>query len=216
MNSSPKPEVRLEPGFPRGVDRHERGEAGAVASGEGREEESTIGRKRGTVRGGAHRDEWRQLFERERSALRERIGHLVVDIEHVGSTAVPGLDAKPIIDIAVAVPSAGVIPRLRRPLRELGYIDRGDAGADGGYIFVKESAPDVRTHHLHVVAVDDPQWHDYLLVRDKLRADETLRARYTELKRALQERFAEDRKGYTNAKNDFIDGVHSSSRHWGE
>ena len=178
-----------------------------MPSGEGRPEETTIGLKRGTVRVVAHRAKWRQLFERERRALRERIGHLVVDIQHVGSTAVPGLDAKPIIDIAVAVPYAGAIPQLRQPLCELGYIDRGDAGADGGYIFVKESAPEVRTHHLHVVAIDDPQWRDYLQFRDKLRADETLRTRYTEFKKALQERFAEDRKGYTSAKKGFIDGV---------
>ena len=187
-----------------------------MAPGEGREEGGTIGLKRGTVGVVAHRGVWRQLFERERRALRERIGPFVVDIQHVGSTAVPGLDAKPIIDIAVAIPSAEVIPQLRQPLCELGYIDRGDAGGDGGYIFVKESAPNVRTHHLHVVAIDDPQWRDYLLFRDKLRADEALRTRYTELKRALQERFAEDRKGYTSAKHDFIDGVHLSSGHVGE
>ena len=69
---------------------------------------------------------------------------------------------------------------------------------------MKESAPDVRTHHLHVVAVDDPQWREWLLFRDKLRADEALRTRYAELKKALEERYAEDRKGYTEAKNEFV------------
>jgi len=82
-----------------------------VASDEGGLEEVTIGLKRHTVQVVAHRDEWRGLFEREMRALRERIGHLVVDVQHVGSTAVPGLDAKPIIDIAVAVPSTEVIQR---------------------------------------------------------------------------------------------------------
>lgn len=155
----------------------------------------------------AHRPEWRGLYERERRALLERVGHLVLDIQHVGSTAVPGLDAKPIIDIALAVSSTEVVPRLDRPLGEIGYVYRGDAGADGGRLFVKESAPKVRTHHLHVVAADDPQWHGWLLFRDELRADEELRARYALLKKALQERFAEDRKGYTDAKKEFIDGV---------
>jgi GrpB-like predicted nucleotidyltransferase (UPF0157 family) len=178
-----------------------------VASGEGGQEEVTIGLKRHTVRVVAHRAEWRVLFERELRALQERIGHLVVDIQHVGSTAVFGLDAKPILDIALAVPTTEDVPRLQRPLgEELGYVYRGDAG-DGGHLFVKESAPDIRTHHLHVVAVDDPQWREWLLFRDKLRADETLRARYAQLKRALQERFGEDRRGYTEAKNDFIRGL---------
>jgi GrpB-like predicted nucleotidyltransferase (UPF0157 family) len=165
---------------------------------------SAIGLKRGTVRVVAHRPEWHELFEQEHRALREHIGHLVLDIQHVGSTAVPGLDAKPIIDIALAVPSTEVIPRLKRPLSELGYIYRGDAGGDGGHLFVKESAPDVRTHHLHVVVIDDSQWHEWLLFRDMLRADEPLRARYAQAKKALQERYAEDRKGYTKAKDEFI------------
>ena len=154
-----------------------------------------------------HREEWHALFERELRVLLERVGDLAVDIQHVGSTAVEGLEAKPIIDIALAVASAEDIPRLRHPLEGLGYIYRGDAGKDGGHLFVKESAPEVRTHHLHVVSVDDPQWHEWLSFRDELRANEALRASYSDLKKALQERFAEDRKGYTQAKNEFVESV---------
>ena len=169
---------------------------------------ATIGLRRHTVRVVAHRREWHALFESERRALLERVGHLAVDVQHVGSTAVEGLEAKPIIDIALAVASAEDVPRLRHPLEGLGYIYRGDAGGDdGGHLFVKESAPEVRTHHLHVVSVDDPQWHEWLSFRDELRANEALRASYSDLKKALQERFAEDRKGYTQAKNEFVDSV---------
>ncbi len=171
-----------------------------------------IGLKKGTVQVVAYDPGWPGLFEQERRVLHEHIGQLVLDIQHVGSTAVPGLDAKPIIDIAVAVASAAVIPQCRQPLAALGYIDRGDAGQDGGYLFVKESAPDIRTHHLHVVAIDDPQWRNYLLLRDRLRADETVRTRYAQLKRALQQQFAQDRKGYTAAKHDFIRGVLAGRR----
>ena len=166
-----------------------------------------IGLKRGTVQVVAYHADWHDLFEQERRVLHQHIGHLGLDIQHVGSTAVPGLDAKPIIDIAVAVASVAVIPQCRQPLCSLGYIDRGDGGRDGGYLFVKESAPDVRTHHLHMVAIDDPQWCNYLLLRDMLRADETLRTRYAKLKNALQKQFAQDRKGYTEAKHDFIRGI---------
>jgi GrpB-like predicted nucleotidyltransferase (UPF0157 family) len=69
---------------------------------------------------------------------------------------------------------------------------------------VKESAPDVRTHHLHLVAIDDPQWGNYLRFRDMLRADAALRARYAALKKALLEKFSQDRKAYTTAKHEFI------------
>lgn len=166
-----------------------------------------IGLRRGIVKIAAYRPGWHILFQQERRSLQQHFGSLVLDIQHVGSTAVPGLDAKPIIDIAVAVSSVAVIPRCRQPLCRLGYIDRGDGGANGGYLFVKESAPDIRTHHLHLVAIDDPQWNIYLRFRDMLRADATLRARYATLKRALQERFPQDREAYTSAKHEFIRDV---------
>lgn len=72
---------------------------------------------------------------------------------------------------------------------------------------MKESAPEVRTHHLHLVAIDDPQWGNYLQFRDRLRADEALRIRYAMLKHTLQQQFAQDRKGYTAAKQEFIRGI---------
>jgi GrpB-like predicted nucleotidyltransferase (UPF0157 family) len=179
-----------------------------VGSAKGRpEENASIGLRRHTVRMVPHREVWHALFERELRILLEHVGDLAVDVQHVGSTAVEGLDAKPIIDIALSVRSAEDIPRLRQPLERLGYVYRGDAGSDGGHLFVKESAPEVRTHHLHVVAVGDPQWHRWLLFRDELRADDALRARYSDLKRDLQERFTDNRKGYTDAKDAFVDSV---------
>jgi GrpB-like predicted nucleotidyltransferase (UPF0157 family) len=163
-----------------------------------------IGLRKGFVELVPHRAEWRDLFETERQRLAVGLGHLAQDIQHVGSTAVPGLAAKPIIDIAVAVPVPADIARCRGPLCTLGYLDRGDQGADGGYVFVKESDPGVRTVHLHLVVIDDPQWENYLRFRDRLRADEALRTQYGELKTALQARFARDRERYTLAKHDFI------------
>ena len=113
-----------------------------------------IGFKKGTVQVIPHHASWRDAFEQERRVLHELIGGRVLDIQHVGSTAVPGLDAKPIIDSAVAVASAAQIAERRQPLRlkDLGYVDRGDSGTEGGYLFVKESAPEVRTHHRHMLA----------------------------------------------------------------
>jgi GrpB-like predicted nucleotidyltransferase (UPF0157 family) len=72
---------------------------------------------------------------------------------------------------------------------------------------IKESAPEVRTHHLHVVSVGDTQWRNYLLLRDTLRANEALRVKYAKLKRALQGRFAWNRKGYLDAKHNFIRSI---------
>ncbi|NOT55734.1 MAG: GrpB family protein [Deltaproteobacteria bacterium] len=166
-----------------------------------------LGLKKGTVQVVPYHPEWSTLFSHERCVLSHCLGNLVSDIQHVGSTAVPGLAAKPIIDIAVAVTSLAVIPLCRQPLGALGYIDRGDAGTEGGYLFVKESTPNVRTHHIHVVTQDDPQWNNYLRFRDLLRADDALRTTYAELKYALLIRFAQDRKAYTAAKEEFLHSV---------
>jgi GrpB-like predicted nucleotidyltransferase (UPF0157 family) len=146
-----------------------------------------IGLEQGTVRVVSPDDEWPVAFAQERHCLCTRIGHLVLDIQHVGSTAVPGLAAKPIIDVAAAVASPADVQRCRPLLIPLGYIDRSDRGRKGGYVFVKERAPKVRTHHLHMVTIDDPQWASYLVFRDRLRADAALRAEYASLKRKLQE-----------------------------
>ena len=166
-----------------------------------------IGLKRGTVKVVPYQVEWEEMFERERRLLTQRIGNLVVDIQHVGSTAVPGLEAKPIIDIAIAVADAAMISACVRPLESIGYIDRGDGGTNGGYLLVKESAPEVRTVHLHLVAIGDPQWRTYLRFRDILRGDETMREQYANLKATLRRLYSDDRGRYTSGKHDFIRSV---------
>ena len=166
-----------------------------------------LGLQKGIVQVVTHRRDWSNLFEQERNALQQHMGSFVLDIQHVGSTSVPDLPAKPILDIAVAVASEEMIRQCVPLLCQLGYIDRGDQGADGGYLMVRESSPEIRTHHLHMVMIDDPQWHQYLKFRNALRADDLLRERYAALKKTLQEQFPKDRRAYTAAKTDFIRNV---------
>jgi GrpB-like predicted nucleotidyltransferase (UPF0157 family) len=170
-----------------------------------------IGLRRHTVCLVEHDPEWAALFAIEAVNLRERIGQLVADIQHVGSTAVPGLPAKPILDIAVAVSAPETIAVVASRLRASGYLDRGDAARDGGYLLVKESSPDVRIVHLHIVEQSDDQWRHYIAFRDVLRRDATIRRRYADLKRTLAERCQDDRKSYTALKENFIKGVLSHS-----
>jgi GrpB-like predicted nucleotidyltransferase (UPF0157 family) len=117
---------------------------------------------------------------------------------------VPGLAAKPIIDIAIGVQGEMRIDRIIRVLEPLGWIYRGDAADDGGHVFVFDDRPDHRIAHLHVVSTDDPQWLRYLAFRDRLRRDPVARAEYDALKRRLANQFPEDRKAYTAAKESFI------------
>jgi GrpB-like predicted nucleotidyltransferase (UPF0157 family) len=171
-----------------------------------------IGLEKGIVRLVPHHPSWHDVFEQERQVLQKHIRGQVLDVQHVGSTAVPGLGAKPIIDMAAAVVTTAVVSVSRRRLCNLSYSDRGDAGTEGGYLFVKEPSPHVRTHHLHIVSIDDPQWRNYLRFREILRSDDTLRTRYGELKKRLQEQNAQDRRGYTDGKTEFIRGVVARSR----
>ncbi len=166
-----------------------------------------IGLKSGKVQVVPHQLEWQSLYETEKIIILQAIGDLVIDIQHVGSTSVPGLDAKPIIDVAIAVEHVLIIPQCVARLCDYGYIDEGDAGSDGGYFLVKECAPQIRTYHLHIVDKHDPQWHNYLLFRDVLTADEQVRKRYKNLKKTLEQKYYNDRQSYTAAKSDFIKGI---------
>ena len=163
-----------------------------------------IGLKRYTVRVVEHQPGWAALAAEACADIRQAAGDLIADIQHVGSTAVPQLPAKSILDLAAAVVTLDAIPALVPKLTGIGYIDRGDGGDHGDYLFVKESSPDIRTIHLHVVEHNGAQWHNYLRFRDLLRCNRGVREQYAELKRDLGKRFADDRKSYTAAKDDFI------------
>ena len=168
---------------------------------------SVVGLEKGSVALAEHDPAWRSLFAAESRVIRDAGGELIRDLQHVGSTAVRGLPAKPIVDIAIAVDTRAAIPVLVQRLTAVGYIDRGDQGRDGGYLLVRESRPRVRTIHVHIVELSDVQWRNYIAFRDILRWNRTIRDEYARLKRQLAARFQDDSKSYTASKNDFIRGV---------
>src|SRR5262245_12435518 len=137
-----------------------------------------LGLKYGAVAIVPHHAGWQGVYSREHAKLDSALSGMGYRIEHVGSTAVPELPAKPIIDIAVGLRPGSSLESVIAILKGVGYIYRGDAGSRGGHIFVRESAPLVRTHHIHVVFTDDPQWEEYLVFRDLLRENPKLRETY--------------------------------------
>ena len=151
-----------------------------------------------------HHPGWATLATDACQELRLAGGDLLVDVQHVGSTSVPDLPAKPILDIAAAVPTLQVLPELVARLTEIGYIYRGDGEDSGGHLFVRESSPEVRTIHVHAVQHEGSQWRNYLLFRNLLRQDVDLRKQYAELKAELASKFQDDRKTYTASKHNFI------------
>jgi GrpB-like predicted nucleotidyltransferase (UPF0157 family) len=165
---------------------------------------ATLGLLYGKVELVPYTSEWALLFVQEAARLREVLSPWPCQIEHVGSTAVPGLVAKPILDIAIGVPVAVTVNRVIAAIESLGYEYRGDAGASGGHILVRESRPRVRTHHLHVVALGDDQWTAYLALRDLLRANPDARDAYVRAKRALASVHDSDRTAYSAGKAEVI------------
>ena len=153
------------------------------------------------VRVEPHDPEWPRLFEREASALREALGPLALQIEHIGSTAVPGLDAKPIVDIAIKTGTLAVLPQIIAAMANHAYAHRGEFGLPGRQFFTKGNPVRV---HAHVVQEDSPHWPRWIGFRDLLRADGEMRCEYTALKRELVARFPHNRPAYTAAKSDFI------------
>ncbi|HTE41440.1 MAG TPA: GrpB family protein, partial [Steroidobacteraceae bacterium] len=135
----------------------------------------------------------------------EAAGSLLRDVQHVGSTSVPGLVAKPIVDIAGGAATFESIPELIGRLTSIDFIYLGDSAENGGHLFVRESSPDVRTLHLHIVKYGDLQWRNYLRFRDFLRTSALACEQYRSLKLELARKFAGDRESYTEAKRALIE-----------
>jgi GrpB-like predicted nucleotidyltransferase (UPF0157 family) len=146
---------------------------------------------------------WPATFERERDALERALGSDVTGgIHHVGSTAVPGLAAKPIIDIMVGVRDLEAARSLVEPLRSLDYL-YAPYREDEMAWFCKPH-PARRTHHLHLVPTGSPRYRAALAFRDHLRAHPDVAAEYLALKRRLAAEFEHDREAYTEGKEEFV------------
>jgi GrpB-like predicted nucleotidyltransferase (UPF0157 family) len=152
--------------------------------------------------------EWPRRFLRIEQELRERLGALALAIEHVGSTSVPGLAAKPIIDIDIVIASAYQFPTVKEGLEKFGYIHEGPLGLPGREAF--RCVIDLPVHHLYVCESGARPLQEHLCFRDILRQNPELAAQYAELKRALAEQHRYDRDAYTEAKTSFIRSVIAS------
>jgi GrpB-like predicted nucleotidyltransferase (UPF0157 family)/GNAT superfamily N-acetyltransferase len=154
---------------------------------------------------------WPGRFEEERAALQEKIGRWISGgIHHVGSTAVPGLDAKPVIDILVGVEGLEASRACFGALAGLGYL-YAPYRVEEMHWFCKPH-PSRRSHHLHLVPTGSRRFRDELAFRDRLRSNPELGAEYAALKRALAERFRTDRDAYTEAKGGFVARVLADER----
>jgi GrpB-like predicted nucleotidyltransferase (UPF0157 family) len=149
--------------------------------------------------------EWGLWFNRLQRMARDALGDLAVAVEHVGSTAVPGLAAKPIIDIDVVIPSRDDLPEAIRRLASIGYRHEGDLGIADREAFAQPH--DLPVHYLYVCSKHSPELRRHLRFRDALRASPGAAAAYGALKRELAIRFRNDREGYAQAKTAFVTSI---------
>jgi len=159
--------------------------------------------------------EWTQLFELEAQRIQAACGDLLPVIEHIGSTAIPGMPAKPIIDIMPGVKTHADGLRTIEPLQQLGYDYHGENGIPGRFYFVlryEQRSERRSVVHVHIFEIGAENWERHLLFRDTLRAHPEVAAEYAALKQTLALRFHEDRQAYTEAKGAFINQVVQQAR----
>ncbi len=163
-----------------------------------------IGLKRGTVKLETHSRLWDEAAGETILCLREVLGSAAVDIQHVGSTAIKNIKAKPIIDIAVGMRTEDDVMPYKEKLEEREIIYRG-RDIEGQILFVMgDFEADTRTHHIHIVKYGSKAWNDYIAFRDYLNNNPAAARQYEMLKLSLCEKCENDRDRYTKAKADFI------------
>jgi GrpB-like predicted nucleotidyltransferase (UPF0157 family) len=172
----------------------------------------SLGLESGTVRVVPYDSAWPSLFTAEAERLRQHfaVAGLAVVLEHTGSTAIPGLAAKPIIDILVGYPEGAVVTEYIGVLTGADYIHRGEQGIPGREFFRRG---DPRAYHVHLTTIGSAFWRDHLTFRNRLRADDALRDAYAALKHDLAARFPRDREAYIESKGSFVTEVLASSSH---
>ena len=155
---------------------------------------------------------WAYQYEAARRELEDALGDLVVAIHHIGSTSVPGLIAKPTIDIALVVSSIDGFIASVDGVERLGYEYRPTATFDDDHLFLRRIEDDERTHHLHVISSSCLDLNDWLDFRDLLRRDSSTARRYAEVKRTLAHRYYTDRGAYVEAKTPIIEQLLAEAR----
>jgi GrpB-like predicted nucleotidyltransferase (UPF0157 family) len=154
--------------------------------------------------------EWPLQYGQEKSTIVQALGPYIAQIEHVGSTSVPGLAAKPIIDIGIDLNTYPLPPEAIAAMEALGYTHRGELGIPGRHYFHKGTP---RTHHVHSYSPGNPEWDAHILFRDYLRAHPEAARQYEQLKRELAARHT-DGNAYAEDKTDFVKATLARAREW--
>lgn len=166
-----------------------------------------LGLQYGTVRLAPTDSRWIAIADQLAADIRAVLGGSVRAVEHIGSTSVPGLLAKPIVDLAMGVRPGTTVDEVADAMSGLNWIYRGDAGEDGGWVFVMEDAPWHRVAHAHGVEFGGSRWIRYLDFRDLLRRSTAARTTYEETKKRLALQHPDGRDLYTAGKGPTVEAL---------
>lgn len=172
------------------------------------------GLKRGTVKLTPHQEEWSKNAENIIVRLNEILGNNAVDIQHIGSTAIFKVYAKPIIDIVVGMRDlADIFPYIEL-LKQHGFVFRGEDVERQMLFVMGDFENDTRTHHIHIVQWNGTEWNNYINFRDYLNSCPEKAALYDRCKKEMAQRFPNDRKRYTMGKQELIEDLLKEARIW--
>jgi len=157
--------------------------------------------------------QWPEMFRREAAKIVAIFGPELVDLHHIGSTSVPGLSAKPIIDMMPLVRDINEVDRFNPAMAQLGYEPMGEYGIPGRRYF-RKGGDENRSHHLHAFGFDSPEVARHLDFRDYLIAHPTEARQYADLKTRLAEQFPHDIERYMDGKDAFIKTIIQKAQAW--
>ena len=173
-----------------------------------------VGLKRGIVKLSEYQAIWKVEAEQTVAELKSLLHDVAIDIQHIGSTAIPSIHAKPIIDIAVGVHDLDDIMPYVETLKNRHYIFRGE-DVPGQILFVKgDFEKDTRTHHVHVVKWNGIAWNNYIYFRDYLNAFPEKAKAYDMCKLNLARQFPQDRSSYTKGKQTLVSALLEEAKEW--
>lgn len=152
---------------------------------------------------------WKIAFEYIKREIEAGLGDLILGIEHVGSTAVEGLSAKPCIDLDVVIGDYAVFPAVVQKLAAIGYIHEGDLGIKDREAFCYRDKPHLLTHHLYVCPRDSRELHRHITFRDFLRSNSEAVRNYSRVKEQAAELYPEDINGYMAYKASCIEALYT-------
>ena len=154
---------------------------------------------------------WKEEFKKIKKMINTYIGDYIIGIEHVGSTSIEGLDAKPVIDVDVVIESKEILPTIIKRLEMEGYVYEGDLGVEGREAFRREHNDGMMKYHLYVCPKEGKGYLDHIAFRDYLRENEDARDEYGRLKKELALNYKYDIDNYSDKKTAFVKEILSKT-----